>query len=80
MSDRVIGDCPRCQMSHYLHDKAVDVLDPDDEIVACGMAHIERMDKRGVYVGLYAADGSFAQVWFRSTKGRLVMTVEEHDH
>jgi hypothetical protein len=71
--------CPRCHVVHAPKDAAIVIQDPDDEIFGCGSAHIERMSKHAVYVGLYAADGSFAQVYFTSSKGKLLMHAERHD-
>lgn len=67
--------CPRCGARHDPKKAAIEVRDPDDEIFGCGFTHIERMDDDGVYVGIYAKDGSFVQVWLHSTKGELQMTV-----
>lgn len=50
-----------------------------DDASVIGMAHLERMDKGGAYLGLYRADGSGYQVWLRATKGRLTISHEEMD-
>lgn len=70
--------CPRCHVIHVDMAKAIEVRDPDDELVACGFAHLERTSKSTAYLGLHAADGSYTKVWLWVTKkGRLRMRVDE---
>lgn len=70
--------CSRCHVVHADTARAIVVHDPDDEVVACGFAHLERTTARSAYLGLHAADGTWIMVWLFATKrGKLRMSVEE---
>jgi hypothetical protein len=57
----------------------IEVRDPDDEIVACGVhAHIERMDRDRLWIGLTASDGSAADIGVSIRGGRLTLDVDRH--
>lgn len=66
--------CPYCTLVHT-DQGTLAVRDPDDEIVGCGMVHVERMDDDHVWVGMEAADGTRVDLDLIARKGKLRMVV-----
>jgi hypothetical protein len=70
----IVAHCSRCGLMHQPHD-GIDVRDPDDEAVACGSFHIERMDDDHVWLAVVTVDGRRLVVNL-SSKMCIRMTME----